>query len=342
MPVDVGDGGHRRRPAGSPSTCPPAAASAAVATRPASTRCGSSWSTPPADRPSAASPPTSSTPRPRPPPRSCGWPWCSPSRPPSRPATSPTTGRAAGRPGAGPGPAVGRRPRGRRPARWPPSPSAPGRSPVTLEASPQTVRRLADHRPPGDARPAGRRWPPPRRSTSSPRPPTSRSTPPAWSMPAWQRARPCRWPAAPRSLDAGSPHPPAGAASRRSGAWITDDGLDAATLAQLAADGYSQVVLPADAASPPRPTNGSTAEPFTLSPAHGLAGDRAVASDADLAARFTGDPGRPGAGRPPAGGRAGPDLLREAQRHHPPRRGGGRPGRLDRRPRLRRRPCSAR
>ncbi len=73
--------------------------------------------------------------------------------------------------------------------------------------------------------------------------------------------------------------------------WFTGDGLDAATLSQLQADGYHRVVVPA-ASVPGSPTNDSTAEPFPLSPSSGPSME-AVASSTDLTARFTGDPGNP-------------------------------------------------
>jgi hypothetical protein len=74
------------------------------------------------------------------------------------------------------------------------------------------------------------------------------------------------------------------------GAWITGDGLDAATLTSLAAAGYSRVVLPS-AAVTGSPTNGSTAQPFAVG--SNRAPMTALASSADLAARFTGNPGNP-------------------------------------------------
>jgi hypothetical protein len=84
---------------------------------------------------------------------------------------------------------------------------------------------------------------------------------------------------------------PVPAANGGLGAWITNDGLDAAALSQLQNDGYDKVVLPPSTFSS-SPTNGSTAEPFTLASPHG-APITAVASSADLAARFTGSPGNP-------------------------------------------------
>ena len=56
-------------------------------------------------------------------------------------------------------------------------------------------------------------------------------------------------------------------------------------------EGYSQVVLPAGSV-PSSPTDGSAAEPFQLVPTHGSA-VTALASDSDLAGRFTADPGDP-------------------------------------------------
>jgi len=84
---------------------------------------------------------------------------------------------------------------------------------------------------------------------------------------------------------------PTGAGSGALGAWFADDGVDTATLAQLQADGYSQVVVPA-ASVPNAPTNVSTAVPFPLSPSPGST-MTAVAANTDLAARFTGSPRDP-------------------------------------------------
>ena len=75
------------------------------------------------------------------------------------------------------------------------------------------------------------------------------------------------------------------------GTWFTNDGLDSTALSQLAADGYRQVVVPA-ASVPGSPVNDSTVEPFPLSPSSGPP-MTAVASNADLAQRFTADPGDP-------------------------------------------------
>ncbi len=84
---------------------------------------------------------------------------------------------------------------------------------------------------------------------------------------------------------------PAPTATGGLGAWITTDGLDDDALSQLEVDGYDQVVLPASSLSS-SPTNGSAAVPFVLAPGHG-ASMTAVASSADLSARFTGSPGNP-------------------------------------------------
>jgi len=75
------------------------------------------------------------------------------------------------------------------------------------------------------------------------------------------------------------------------GAWITNDGLDSATVAALVADGYGELVLPSSALSA-APASGSTTQPFSLSDGRGST-VRAMASDPDLAARFTADPGDP-------------------------------------------------
>jgi hypothetical protein len=75
------------------------------------------------------------------------------------------------------------------------------------------------------------------------------------------------------------------------GPWITGDGLDDPTLAQLAAAGYHQVVVPPSAVTS-SPSSGSSAEPFTVNSPHG-AGVTALVSNADLSARFTSDPSQP-------------------------------------------------
>jgi hypothetical protein len=80
-------------------------------------------------------------------------------------------------------------------------------------------------------------------------------------------------------------------ASAPYGAWITNDSLDTSALTQLASDGYSQVILPASAVSS-SPQNGSTAVPFTVATSRGSSME-ALASNADLASRFTGSPGDP-------------------------------------------------
>jgi hypothetical protein len=73
--------------------------------------------------------------------------------------------------------------------------------------------------------------------------------------------------------------------------WITNDGLDDNTLAQLAAVGYNQLILPpADVSS--SPVNGSGAEPFTINSTHGSSFE-AITSNADLATRMTAHPGDP-------------------------------------------------
>lgn len=78
------------------------------------------------------------------------------------------------------------------------------------------------------------------------------------------------------------------------GAWITNDPLDDATLAQLQKQGYNQVVVPAsDVTSTPTPSaGGSTAAPFTIASAHG-ASFTALTADADVSSRFAADPGDP-------------------------------------------------
>jgi hypothetical protein len=75
------------------------------------------------------------------------------------------------------------------------------------------------------------------------------------------------------------------------GAWITGDGVDASTVGALSGLGYHQIVLPSSQLSS-TPSDGSTTAPFTLSGARGTQ-VLAMASDDDLAARFTSDPGNP-------------------------------------------------
>jgi hypothetical protein len=84
---------------------------------------------------------------------------------------------------------------------------------------------------------------------------------------------------------------PSASAGSGLGAWVTNDALDSATLAQLASDGYHQVVLPSSSV-PASPTNGSAAEPFPLATTQGgtVTG---LATDADLEARFDGSPQDP-------------------------------------------------
>jgi hypothetical protein len=78
------------------------------------------------------------------------------------------------------------------------------------------------------------------------------------------------------------------------GAWITNDPVDDATLAQLQTQGYNQVVIPAsDVTSSPTPAaGGSTAAPFTIASAHGPS-FTAITSDADVSGRFAANPGDP-------------------------------------------------
>lgn len=75
------------------------------------------------------------------------------------------------------------------------------------------------------------------------------------------------------------------------GPWITGDPLDSATVAALVGDGFRQIVLPASDLTS-APSDGSAAQPFLLSGAHGT-GVTAMASDPDLTARFTSSPGNP-------------------------------------------------
>ena len=83
--------------------------------------------------------------------------------------------------------------------------------------------------------------------------------------------------------------PPALATSRP---WITGGGLDAATVGALVATGFDQVVLPASQLSATPADGSSTTAPFTLTGSRGTQAT-AMASDDDLTARFTADPGNP-------------------------------------------------
>ena len=74
-------------------------------------------------------------------------------------------------------------------------------------------------------------------------------------------------------------------------AWFTNDTLDTATLGQLEANGYRQVVLPAGDVET-SPTNGSAAEPFQLA-SSASSPITAFTSNADLASRFSGSPTNP-------------------------------------------------
>jgi hypothetical protein len=85
----------------------------------------------------------------------------------------------------------------------------------------------------------------------------------------------------------GRPAPAAGGL----GAWITGDGLDPTSLAALVGDGFRQVVVPAGDLSS-TPADGSTTQPFALEGSRGAA-VTVMASDDDLTARFTSDPGDP-------------------------------------------------
>ncbi len=77
---------------------------------------------------------------------------------------------------------------------------------------------------------------------------------------------------------------PGGAGPGKLGTWFSDTALDPATLTQLQGAGYDQVVLPATSLSSV-PTNGSTAEPFTLSSTRGT--DMAtLAFNSDISGRF--------------------------------------------------------
>jgi hypothetical protein len=78
------------------------------------------------------------------------------------------------------------------------------------------------------------------------------------------------------------------------GAWFTNDGLDTAAVAQLQADGYRQMIVPASSV-PGAPVDDSAVEPFQLTTGPGSS-VMAVAASADLADRFTADPGDPALG----------------------------------------------
>jgi hypothetical protein len=81
--------------------------------------------------------------------------------------------------------------------------------------------------------------------------------------------------------------PPSGG----SAPWITNDGIDDNTLAQLATVGYNQLILPPGDVSS-SPVNGSGAEPFTINSTHGPS-FVAITSNSDLATRMTAHPGDP-------------------------------------------------
>ena len=98
-----------------------------------------------------------------------------------------------------------------------------------------------------------------------------------------------RCPAAPRPWPP-TTHPPSTTGAGL-GAWITNDPLDTATLTQLSSDGYSQVILPPASVSS-SPTDGSAAEAFSLPGSRGTT-MTAMASNGDLASRFTSPSGDP-------------------------------------------------
>lgn len=90
---------------------------------------------------------------------------------------------------------------------------------------------------------------------------------------------------------AGALSRPAPAAAAGLGPWISTTPLDAGTVGALAADGFHQVVLPSGDLSS-APADGSATQPFPLAGTRG-SGVTAMASDDDLAARFTSSPGNP-------------------------------------------------
>ena len=101
------------------------------------------------------------------------------------------------------------------------------------------------------------------------------------------------WSATASQLESRRPVPTASVPGS-AGTWVTNDGIDDATVGQLQTQGYNQVVLPSsDLTSTPSPSSGgSTAEPFTLTAPNG-APFTALASDSDLSSRFSADPGDP-------------------------------------------------
>jgi hypothetical protein len=164
------------------------------------------------------------------------------------------------------------------------------RAPVTVEASPQTLSVLDGS---GATRPvvtqlAALSSPPfTDQITASPYAPVNAAGLVAGGLGDELSAQVTRGSAVLSALGVHSTSPAAGAL----GPWITNDSLTTAALSQLQASGYGQVVLPAGSVSS-TPTNGSTTEPFQLATTHATP-VTAVASSADLAARFVGSPGNP-------------------------------------------------
>jgi hypothetical protein len=159
--------------------------------------------------------------------------------------------------------------------------------PVTLEASPQTVAELAStgHQSTVAELASLADSPAVHEFTSAPYVPVNASDLVGAGLGSELASQISR---GSQILDTYLPRP---ASPRPVSAWITNDGIDAATLSLLETDGYRQVVVPSSSV-PEAPTNGSSAEPFPLSPSSGTP-MMAVAADADLTQRFSGAPGNP-------------------------------------------------
>ena len=122
----------------------------------------------------------------------------------------------------------------------------------------------------------------------SPRPRSPRSTPRAWSNAGLDSELAMQVARGTALVSHEVTHLPV-APDRQGCVGVTRRGLDPATLAQLQSDGYSQVILPSGSVSS-APTDGSTAEPFSLSTSTG----RPMAAFASsLSARFAGPAGNP-------------------------------------------------
>jgi hypothetical protein len=166
------------------------------------------------------------------------------------------------------------------------------RVPLTLEASPQTLTALADsgHQSTVNQLTALAVTPSVHQFASSPFTPVNAQGLEASGLGSELALQVSR---GSQVLATEGIHPPATSPGTTGplGTWFASDGLDAATLTQLQADGYAQLVLPAGSVTS-APTNGSTAVPFDVSSSRGAA-TPAVAANADLTSRFTGAPGNP-------------------------------------------------